>query len=80
MALPRLKNDTERLYSVYYGHQTLNQKELCEAFEVSRSTARKVILLGRRTANDNYISVERLFSLYGWDIDTITRKARELKA
>lgn len=79
MALPKLKDDTARLYGVYYNHQTLAMKDLCEAFGVSRSTARKVILLGRRSANDSYISVERLFSLYGWDIDKITEKARELK-
>lgn len=80
MTLPRLKEDTERLYRVYYGYQTMTSKEIANEFEVIRYTARKVILAGRRTADDRYISVERLFSLYAWDVEQITRKHKELRS
>lgn len=79
MRLPRLKQDTETLYRAWYMHQVLGSRDLVSVFGISRRTACKIIRAGKRKPEDRYISVDRLFAMYGWDANEVTEKYRQMK-
>ena len=86
---PELKADTAILFKLYYEKNVVKARDIKEIFGCSASTACKVVICAYDYARENdihiyapptirLVPVDLLFKMYGWDIQSITRKYKTL--
>ena len=88
--LPNLRPTTEKVYKIYVEYETVNATDIKNIFEVSSTTATKAIhgVWEYCAANGEpiyaapnsrkYVSVAAVCEAYGWNMQSIIKKAKLL--